>query len=245
MDLEDYCVINGIEMPTEEEIARVSTQIESSSELIKMSWPRNFLPLWDPRSEDGVKYLKSRKIEPADGLYYDVEGKSIVFAYYYDSTCVGAQHRFIAPREGQSKNITVPGTKISKLFFGWNQGDLPTHIKHIIVTEGAFNALAIQQALNRHYQSPLKNPYKAIAASGSSLNDYRSGVLAELVAEGYRVILAPDSDEAGAGMFEKAVESDCITHYSMVSQENKDWNDLLIDGDDVLKREFLGNLKRI
>lgn len=246
MDLEDYCAINGIDMPTEEEVARVATYIEDSNELQKMAWPRSFVPLWDPRSSAGRDYLASRSIDISDGMFYCTEREGIVFPYYYEFTCVGAQVRFIEPREDQSKITTVTGTKLGKLFYGWNQGELPRNIKYLIIAEGAFNSIAIQQTLNKHYGSALKNPYKSIAASGSSIGKYRSEVLRELIVEGYKIILAPDSDEAGRKMLEKAIDEGCITHWTRTDDKVLDWNDVLkTDGPDALKSQLLGNLRKI
>jgi hypothetical protein len=245
MDLSDYCALNGIEMPTDEEIARVATGIQDSNELRKIAWPSNFIPLWREEAADGVAYLKSRCIDPGDNLFYDVDKEGIVFPYYYDSTCVGAQIRFIKPKQDGTKITTVTGTRLGKLFYGWNQGDLPIYIKYVVVTEGAFNAIALQQTFNKHYGSSIKNPYKFIAASGSSIGKYRGEVLAELISEGIKVILAPDSDEAGVSMFEKAIQSNCLTHWT-IAEGLGDWNDILKNnGEEALKREFLKNLKKV
>jgi hypothetical protein len=246
MDLEDYCAINGIEMPTEEEVARVVTYIEGSKELQKMAWPRSFAPLWDSRSAAGREYLATRGIEPSDGMFYCTEREGIVFPYYYESTCVGAQIRLIEPTPGRSKMVSVTGTSVSKLFYGWNQGDLPQNVKYLVVTEGAFNAIALQQTFNHHYKSALHNPYKFVAASGSSIGKHRSEVLRELIAEGYKIILAPDSDEAGVKMLEKAIGEECVTHWTRTDDEGLDWNDVLkLRGPDALKSQLLGNLRKI
>jgi len=246
MDLEDYCAINGIDMPTEEEVARVTSYIEDLNELQKMAWPRSFIPLWDKRAQGGREYLASRGIGPSDGIFFCTEREGIVFPYYYDSTCVGAQIRLISPGPGESKITTVTGTRLGKLFYGWNQGDLPVNIKYLIVTEGAFNSIAIQQTLNKNYASALKNPYKAIAASGSSVGKYRSDILRELIGEGYKIILAPDSDSAGEKMLEKAIEEECITHWTRTDTEDEDWNDVLrIHGAEALKKQLLGNLRKV
>lgn len=246
MDLEDYCAINGIDMPTEEEVAKVASYIEDANELQRMAWPRSFIPLWDPRSAEGRAYLASRAIEPSDGMFYCTERNGIVFPYYYESTCVGAQVRFIEPSINEPKITTVTGTKLGKLFYGWNQGNLPRNTRYLVITEGAFNSIAIQQVLNKHYGSALNNPYKSIAASGSSVGKYRSEVLRELKDEGYKIILAPDSDEAGAKMLEKAIGEECITHWTRTDDEGLDWNDVLkMNGPDALKSQLLGNLKKI
>lgn len=249
MDLVDYCAMHGIDLPTEEEIARVTQDDPGDRELQKMAWPKHFIPLWDKRAEDGVRYLKSRAIEPGDGLYYDTERRGIVFPYHYENTCVGAQVRFIEPKEKDGRTwkiTTVPGTKLGKLFYGWNQGQLPFNVKYLVVTEGAFNSIALQQTFNRHYGGITKNPYRFVAASGSSIGKLRCEVLRDQIAEGTKVILAADPDEAGIKMLEEAIREQCITHYSTVSEDGVDWNDLLIrGGDEELAEEFLKNLKRV
>jgi hypothetical protein len=48
-------------------------------------------------------------------------------------------------------------------------------------------------------------------------------------------------------MLEKAIEAECLTHWTISRSGNgKDWNDLLVnDGDSGLKAEFLKNLKKV
>ena len=248
-DLDEYCAEHGIDVPTEEQINRIITSDSSNDkELEVMSWPKHFIPLWQDQAKPGIEYLKSRGIEPSDGMYFDVEQNGIVFPYYHGSSCVGAQVRFIEPqiKDGKPWKITtVKGTKLTKLFYGWNQGDLPHYVKNLVVTEGAFNAIALQQTFNHHFKSATKNPYRFVAASGSSLGKYRKEILSELKAEGIRVILAADSDEAGLAMFQDACEAECITHWSTVSKDGVDWNDVLIEGGEKeLLAEFLKNLKK-
>jgi DNA primase len=247
MDLHDYCEITGVSMPTQDEIDKIANNIlEDSRDLQKMNWPVNFIPLWDKRSASGVEYINSRGLQPGNDMYYDIDRKGIVFPYYYDSTCVGAQIRFIDPQPNKTKITTVPGTKLGKLFYSWNQSNLPSYTRYIIVTEGAFNSIAIQQVLNRHYKTALKNPYRAIAASGSSIGKHRAEILKELIEEDFKIILAADSDEAGIRMFEKAVDMRCITHVTETGKSSNDWNDLLINSDDdELLEKLLGNLRKI
>lgn len=249
IDLLDYCALHGIEEPTEEEISRVVQDDPNDRELQHMDWPRTFIPLWDKDAKEGIEYLKSRKIEPTNGIYYDVARNGIVFPYYYENTCVGAQVRFIEPREKDGKLwkiTTVPGTKLGKLFYGWNQADLPQKVKYLVVTEGAFNAIALQQTFNRHYNGITNNPYRFIAASGSSIGDYRCEILRDEISNGKRVIIAADPDQAGIKMLEEAMRAYCVTHYSCPSKDEQDWNDILMqEGEDALLKEFINNLKRI
>ena len=249
MDLEDYCLMHGINMPTEEEVAKVVSDDPNDRELHRLEWPKYFIPLWDKRSESGVEYLKSRCLEPSDGMFYDMQQDGIVLPYYYENTCVGAQVRFIRPREKDGKTwkiTTIPGTKLGKLFYGWNQAELPQSVKYLVITEGAFNAIALQQTFNRHYGGATKNPYRFAAASGSSIGSYRADVLRDEIERGKRVILAADPDQAGVKMLEEAIKDGCITHYTTSTTDGVDWNDILKqDGEDALKLEFLSNLRRV
>ena len=248
-DLEEYCAEVGIDYPTDEEIAKIVEDDPEDSQLNRISWPKHFIPMWQEDAKPGIEYLKTRKIDPGDGMYYDVNSNGIVFPYYYESYCVGAQVRFIEPKLKNNKPwkiTTVEGTKLGKLFYGWNQGDLPQNIKYMVVTEGAFNAIALQQTLNRHFKSVTKNPYRFIAASGANIGTHREDILRELISDGMKVILAADPDEAGFEMVERAAKNGCITHFSSVSEDNVDWNDLLIKYDEEkLKKEFLTNLRKI
>lgn len=249
IDLEDYCIMHGIDLPTEEEVAKIVQDDPDDRELSKMDWPRSFIPLWDSRAEDGVAYLRSRKIDPGDQLYYDMERNGIVFPYYYENYCVGAQVRFINPREKNGhawKITTVQGTKLGKLFYNWNQAELPPNVKYLVITEGAFNAIALQQTFNRHYGSLTNNPYRFAAASGSSIGKHRAEVLRDEISRGKKIIIAADPDAAGIKMLEEAMHEECATHYTSVSEDGVDWNDLLIrGGDEELCGEFFKNLKRV
>lgn len=251
MDLDIYCDMLGIEIPSEEMLAKICHDDPSDQELIKMNWPKNFIPLWNKDAKEGIKYLESRKIKPTDGIFYDEDTNGIVFPYYYDSYCVGAQIRFIEPKvkdEVKFKISTVPGTKLGKLFYGWNQLSLNPNIKYIIVTEGAFNSLALQQTLNSKYKSILSNPYKTIAVSGSSIGNHRAELLREKISEGYKVILSADLDAAGMKMMSKCCEEACITHYTFPENSGdkwNDWNDVLIQGgEDKVLELFTKNLKK-
>ena len=52
---------------------------------------------------------------------------------------------------------------------------------------------------------------------------------------GIKIILAPDSDQAGVKMLRKAMNANAITHYNMTMEDDIDWNDLLRS---VGKKEF-------
>jgi hypothetical protein len=220
------------------------------NEVQKMTWPRSFIPLFHADAKPGLKYLESRKIEPDDNIFYDTYRKGIVFPYFYDSVFCGAQIRYIKPwvdESGEERKIdTVPGTRLGLLFYNWNQQRLGPNVKAIIVTEGAFNALAIQQSLSVLYPNVLTNPWKCVACSGSGLSKHHLETLCELKNQGFKVILAPDSDQAGIKMLRKAVNAKAITHYNMTMDSEVDWNDLLIGvGSKKFATHFLKSIKHV
>src|SRR6185369_3602231 len=112
------------------------------------------------------------------------------------------------------------------LFYGWNQANLGPITRGIIVTEGAFNAICISQALNAVYGGILRNPWKCVAASGSGASKHQTDTIRDIKESGIKVIVAPDSDEAGMKMFEKFVKAEAATHYAFTEDSTKDWNDI-------------------
>ena len=227
--LEQYCQIAGI---TKEDLKKGDFYIEEArpNEVQAMTWPVSFVPLSDPRAEEGVKYVKSRGLTLEGDMYFDMEEEGIVFPYYFDNHFCGAQVRFIKERltaEGEPWKITtMPGTRLGLLFYGWNQGKFLAGVKGIIVTEGAFNAISINQALSEGYGGFTNSPWRAIACSGSGATEYHQEALKELIGKGYKVVVAPDSDEAGLKMYKKFLKSGCSTHYALTG-DSKDWNDKL------------------
>lgn len=201
------------------------------NEVTKMEWPSNFVTLSDPRAKLGVEYIKSRGLKIEGDMYYDVERKGIVFPYYYENVFVGAQIRFIEPwidKHGAERKIdTMPGTRLGLVFYGWNSGKFVRNVKGIIATEGAFNCIAIQQALNDIYGGLNRNPWLVVACSGSGVTSHHKEVFKELKDQGLKIVAAPDFDEAGLNMLEKLKEADVITHYALTMDEEKDWNDVL------------------
>lgn len=199
------------------------------NEVQKIEWPRTFIPLFDKRSQPGLDYLKTRGIDPDDGMYYDMTRKGIVFPYYFDNVFCGAQIRFIEPWEDTDGNLrkidTVPGTRLGLLFYGWNQTPLPAQTKGLIITEGAFNAIAINQAMNQAFGGMLSNPWKCVACSGSGASKHHTDTIKELKDSGLKIVLAPDSDEAGMKMLKKFGDADAITHYAITGDDEIDWND--------------------
>ena len=196
-----------------------------------MAWPSSFIPLSDPRAEKGVEYIKSRGLTLDGDMYYDLNEEGIVFPYYVENHFCGAQVRFIEQRVNEDGDVwkitTLPGTRLGLMFYGWNQGKLLAQIKGLIVCEGAFNALSIQQALNQAYGGVSRNPWRCIACSGSGATESQREALKELKDRGIKIVIAPDTDEAGMKMYQKFVESDTATHSAFTGDTEKDWNSVL------------------
>ena len=201
------------------------------NEVTKMEWPINFVTLSDPRAKEGVEYIESRGLKIEGDMYYDLERKGIVFPYYYNNVFVGAQMRFLktwVDKDGQERKIdTIPGTRLGLIFYNWNQDKFVTDIKGVIVTEGAFNAIAIQQSLNQIFGGISRSPWRVVACSGSGISGHHKEALRELKEQGIKIIAAPDSDEAGLNMLVKMKEADCASHYALTLDSAKDWNDVL------------------
>lgn len=219
------------------------------AEVSAMEWSRHFLHLGDQRAKLGLDYLRSRGLRPASDMYYDSSREGIVFAYYYENTFVGAQIRFLVDKVTEDgdpwKITTLPGTRLGYLFWGWSQNPLSSSVKYLVLTEGAFNAASIQQSLNDHYGNLLQNPYRCIATSGSGISKYHIDQLKTLIDNGMKIIASPDSDEAGLKMLNKIQLNGACTHYSLVSKDGVDWNDLLKHNDEkFVAQEFLSQITR-
>ena len=115
------------------------------------------------------------------------------------------------------------------LFWWRAKSEFLAQIKGIIVTEGAFSSISIQQALNKAYGGVSRNPWRVIACSGSGATDFQKQALKELKDKGFKVVIAPDTDEAGMKMYQKFVDSSAATHYAFTNDTEKDWNDVLKD----------------
>lgn len=201
------------------------------NEVNRIEWPSSFIPLSDPRAAAGVNYIKSRGLEPKGDMYYDMAKEAIVFPYYYGNVFVGAQTRLLTPwvnEDGDvTKILTVTGTRLGLVFYNWNQEAFITKIKGVIVCEGAFNAIAIQQSLDKLYGSVLKNPWKVIASSGCGTTPHQIDKLRELKEADLKIVCAFDSDEAGLKGLAKMVREDVATHFMLTEDSDVDWNDLL------------------
>ena len=104
-----------------------------------------------------------------------------------------------------------------------------------MVTEGAINSLCLQQAFNDTYGGISACPWKFLALSGSGVSTYQAETLRELKEKGYRVIVAPDTDEAGISMFSKLKDANAITHSAFTGDTEQDWNDV---SKTLSKKEF-------
>lgn len=215
-----------------------------------MAWPHSFIPMSDPRAEKGVQYVKSRGLNIDGDMYYDVNEEGIVFPYYVGNHFCGAQVRFIKEKVNEDGDVwkitTLPGTRLGLLFYGWNQAKFLAQVKGVIVTEGAFNALSIQQALNSVYGGVSRCPWRVIACSGSGATELQREALKELKESGLKVVVAPDTDEAGMKMYTKYVEHGCATHYAFTSDTEKDWNDVLKElGHEEMAKFVIRSIKPI
>lgn len=216
----------------------------------KMEWPQWFVSMSDPRAEKGVEYVKSRGLTVDGDMYYDLDKEGIVFPYYFQNHFVGAQIRFIVPRtttEGDEQKMdTLPGTRLGLVFYGWNQEAFVGDVKGVIVTEGAFNALSIAQAVSKIYGGFARCPWRAIACSGSGATQHQTEALKELKDRGVKVVIAPDYDEAGTKMLKKMMTAECATHYALTGMEGTDWNDALQQmGQDVFGKWFMSQIKKV
>lgn len=224
-----YCHYAGISLP---DFLKGDFDFREAppNEVSVMSWPARFIPLSDMRAHPAVDYIKSRGLTPEGDMYYDVERNGVVFPYYFENHFCGAQTRFIVPKvhpDGEVQKMdTLPGTRLGLLFYGWNQSRFIGNVKAVVVTEGAFDAISINQALNLVYGGIANNPWRAISCSGAGATKHHQEVLKELKDQGIKVVIAPDSDEAGMKMLKKFVSAGACTHYAMTN-DTRDWNDLL------------------
>lgn len=219
------------------------------NELQVMSWPSRYIPLSDSRSEEGVKYIKSRGLTPEGDMYYDVERNGIVFPYYFENHFCGAQTRFIEPRvhpDGEVQKMdTLPGTRLGLLFYGWNQSRFIGNVKGVIVCEGAFNAISINQALNSVYGGISRNPWRAISCNGAGATKHHQEALKELKEQGLKIVIAPDTDDAGMNMLRKFKEGESATHYALTGS-TEDWNDKMKQmGSKDFAKFLMSSIKKI
>lgn len=227
--LRSYCNQVGISLP---EFLKGDFDFKEAppNELQVMSWPARFIPLSDSRAQPGVDYIYSRSLTLEGDMYYDIERNGIVFPYYYDNHFCGAQTRFVEPKvhpDGEVQKMdTLPGTRLGLLFYGWNQARFVGNVKALVVCEGAFNAIAINQALNMAYGGISSNPWRAVACSGAGATKHHQEALKDLKEQGIKIVIAPDTDDAGMSMLKKFKTSGAATHYALTG-DSRDWNDML------------------
>jgi hypothetical protein len=230
-DINTYCTFAGISLK-EYLSSDFDLREAKPNEVNKIEWPAHFVNMSSSLAKEGVKYVESRGLTTNADIYFDTKYKGIVFPCYYDKIFCGAQTRLLKPWEDvvegkvkKTKIVTIPGTRTGLLFYNWNQTDFPSNIKTIVVVEGGFNCIAVEQAVLAKYKSFLRSPIKVIASSGSQLTKHKMEVFKGLKDKGYKIILAPDADEAGIRMLQKCNDNDCITHYALPEDTDYDWND--------------------
>lgn len=228
--LRSYCHTAGVDL-NEFLAGDFDFQEATPNEVSRLDWPQHFVSLSDPRAKKGVDYIKSRGLELKGDMYFDIESEAVVFPYYFSSVFVGAQTRLLKPwvnKDGEeTKMLTLPGTRLGLVFYGWNQDPFVTNVKGVVVCEGAFNALSIQQALDKAYGGVLKNPFKVVATSGCGTTKHQIEKLKELKEAGKKIIVAFDSDEPGLKGVRKMIQAEVATHHALTGDTAIDWNDVL------------------
>jgi hypothetical protein len=247
--IRSYCWHAGIQL---NEFLKGDFNFEEArpNEVNKIEFPKHYLTMSDPRSKKGVEYVVSRGLRVEGDMYYDSVNEGIVFPYYYENTFVGAQTRFIEPRVWKDGTVqkmdTIPGTRLGLIFYNWNQAAFVTNIKAVVITEGAFDALAIQQSLVGKYGGISKCPWRVMACSGAGATKHHVETIKELKDRGFKVVLAPDSDEAGLKMLKKFKDADAITHYCLTMNSEVDWNSKLLEvGHEGFAEFFIKNIKSV
>lgn len=247
--IRQYCHLAGVDL---KDFLQGDFDFDSapSNEIRRIEWPDYYVSMSDSRANKGVNYIKSRGLDVKGDLYYDMESNGIVLPYYFHSVFAGAQIRLIEPwtnKDGEvTKMLTMPGTRLGLLIYGWNQLAFMTNIKSVVVCEGAINTLSLQQALDKMYGGVLNNPFKVIATSGCGTSEHQIDKLKELKEAGKKIICAFDSDQPGLEGLSKMKQNDCITHFSLTQDTDLDWNDILKEqGHEALAKQFLENVTKL
>lgn len=216
--IQEYAMYSGLPLKDILKDVKNTDFVDAKTDtILRMPFPNSFLNITHPEANPGKVYLQSRGLKYLGNWFYDSSRHGIALPYYYRGEFCGAQIRYINPKE--NKIVTVPGTRNSYLFYNWDQSPLYAY-KGLIVCEGAFNSISIEQSLlARQIHS-----FKCISLSGSNLSDYQAKVLFSIKEQKGKVVLCPDSDEAGMKLLKKGLMSQCITHYALTN-EAKDWND--------------------
>lgn len=247
--LRSYCHTAGIDL-AEYLQGDFSFAEATPNEVSRLDWPQSYISLSDPRAAKGVAYIEARGLEIKGDMYFDMERESIVFPYYFSSVFVGAQTRLLnswTNKDGEeTKMLTLPGTRLGLVFYNWNQDPFVTHIKGIIVCEGAFNAISIQQTLDKQFGGVLKNPFKVVATSGCGTTKHQLEKLGEFKDAGKKIIVAFDSDEPGLKGVKKFVDSGVATHHALTGDTAMDWNDVLkLNGPEETAKIFMKSITKV
>jgi hypothetical protein len=243
----EYCHLSEITL-TELLNEKITFSTPPKNEVQRIAWPAGFIRINDSRAKKGLDYIISRGLSVEGDMFYDMDSNGVVFPLYFKGYFCGAQVRLLnpytSPSGKETKMISLPGTRTSILIYGWDQGAILGHIKAIVIAEGAFNALSIQQSLNDLYGDILKNPFKCIALSGSAGSHHHLEIMKELKDRGYKIIMTSDLDPAGIKMLQTFTVADCLTHYAIMDRPNVgDWNDMLVKvGKKEFAKYFLGRI---
>ena len=243
-----YCYHAGIEL---NEFLKGEFDFKEAvpNEVQVMNWPTRFISLSDSRAEKGVEYIKGRGLTLEGDWYYDIENNGIVFPYYFDNHFCGAQTRFIEPRihpDGEVQKMdTLAGSRLGLLIYGWNQSRFVGNVKGVIVTEGSFDCISINQAFNSVYGGISSNPWRAVSCSGAGATKHHLETFKELKDQGLKVVVAGDYDDAGMKMLKKFKDADSATHYAL-TERTEDWNQCLKEmGHKEFAKFFLSKVKKI
>ena len=245
----EYCKLSGIS-PKELGKSEFAFEKGTPGEVQRIGWPAHFYEITHPKATVGADFVKSRGIRLEGDMYYDADYNGIAFPLYFEGYFCGAQIRLIEPWKvkGSTKKIkmiTIPGTKSSLLMYNWDQAPFNRPYRGIIITEGAFDCLAIEQSLNDQY-GPFKNPWKVMAMNGSACSDHHLKTIKGLKDAGMTVVLAADYDKAGFKMMAEYKKADAITHIATTEEHKVDWNDKLKElGSKEFARFFIKRIAKI
>ncbi|CAM6003887.1 unnamed protein product [Sphagnum balticum] len=246
--IRSYCYHAGIDLP---EFLKGDFDFKEAppNELQVMNWPARYIPLSDTRAEAGIEYIRGRGLTLEGDWYYDIERNGIVFPYYFDNHFCGAQVRFIEPRvhpDGEVQKMdTLPSTRLGLLIYNWNQQRFVGNVKGVIVTEGSFDCISINQALNLAYGGISNNPWRAVSCSGAGATKHHLEAFKELKEQGLKVVVAGDFDDAGMKMLKKFKDASAATHYAL-TERTEDWNACLEEmGHEEFAKFFIRCIKKI
>lgn len=176
-----------------------------------------------------INYMKKRAINYDTlinyNIYYNIE-PIVIFPYMEWDRIVYWQSRSIIDKIFDF----AKGTSKSEYLFGFDNCDIKNTI---IIVESAINVMSIGR--------------NALAVSGSSISDTQVSKLRLL--DPIKIILAPDNDKAGRNFIMKSFfklkkQFDTSLLYYILPPDQRDWNDILIDGINVQKY-ILNNYKKL